>query len=339
MGEAAAFVWVPGRGCEVRALRRIRRAYRDPPELFDGEDLIYRHVARRLGPYVTGADKADRQERRRLRPRDADAAGAEISTYDLEGLFEELASCRACFGHRPLAAEWFRHLLGIGVPRSHEVGWSCLSEALITLCIAEYPDRIDPEPYKGFAADVMNTLGRVIMDASCWSDGRIILGQILHRYRRRGSQLWGWRDASGEFSASMFFCLKYLALEQIDPWLRSVFAIQCPYWRAQLLVWLIAARDVLLGQIQPRRFDESGLPPTIGWWGTWLLSDNYSGRMTADVERSAFIPAPNGERALEVIRCCITAVLFEAWLTAIAEIDDLRIELADLPERFRAIYL
>jgi hypothetical protein len=136
----------------------------------------------------------------------------------------------------------------------------------------------------------------------------------------------------------MFFCLKYLAHEQIEPWLRSVFAIQCPYWRAQLLVWLISAYDILLGQIQPCEFGQSGRPK-IDWSGTEYLNGNYSGNWNAGVELPPFLPASNCERALEVILSCVTPALFEASRAAIAGIDDLRIELGDLPERFRAIYL
>ncbi len=53
------------------------------------------------------------------------------------------------------------------------------------------------------------------MDRNCWEDNDIELGKLLHRSNNNPNQVWMWWDASGDFSSSMFFCLKYLPVECI----------------------------------------------------------------------------------------------------------------------------
>ncbi|MGH9549774.1 MAG: hypothetical protein ACRD3W_10385, partial [Terriglobales bacterium] len=50
----------------------------------------------------------------------------------------------------------------------------------------------------------------------------------------------------GAISASLFICLTYLPVEQLNTWTRSVFSIQSVFFRAHLLVWLAGAFGLLI---------------------------------------------------------------------------------------------
>ena len=103
------------------------------------------------------------------------------------------------------------------------------------------------------------------MDGACWKDDRIIPGTLLKREYNPDAGTWFWYDASGDLSASMFFRLKYLPAEAVCPWLRSVFSIPCPHWRAQILVWFVGAHDILSGgKPDPSHFDPEDWPSLTG---------------------------------------------------------------------------
>ncbi|UUZ46943.1 hypothetical protein LP420_25160 [Massilia sp. B-10] len=58
---------------------------------------------------------------------------------------------------------------------------------------------------------MLTTLGRSLMEPHCWNGTEIKVGAMLRRSNNNPAQVWGWWDASGDFSASMFFCLEVLA--------------------------------------------------------------------------------------------------------------------------------
>ena len=261
-----------------------------------------------------------------------------IAAGELHDALWEITSGMSCFGPRPEWTDWFHHLLGQLVPRSHENWFHYLLEDLISAFISVYPNGIESEPYPGFRWDALNTLGRCIMDRTCWSDGRIIVGEILHG----GEDCWGfwhWFEASGDFSASMFFYLKYLSPEQIDTWMKSALRIDCPHWRAQVMVWFVGAYGVLVGDIrQPSKFKSHGTP-SIDWEGSYLLDGNYTGDFSKNPEIEHFLPERNRLQALVTVDSFVTEDVFLEWSLSVAEYDYLERELGNLPDQFRDLYM
>jgi len=233
------FVWRPGEGYDAQALARIRRAFPRPAEpmgeaWFMGEKRrFFTELAGNLDDLVVGA---------------------------FDGPLSEIAGGFSRFGAREEWRLWLHHLLGPLIPRSHEFYTDYLLERLISTFMSLYPLAVEPESYPGFRDD---TLGRCMMDRACWSKGEIVLGTALHSFNPR-TGLWRWFDASGDFSASMFFRLKFLRAEEIEPWLRSALAIACPHWRAQLLVWFVGAHEMLVGRTaNPACFDLMDRPSVL----------------------------------------------------------------------------
>jgi hypothetical protein len=212
-----------------------------------------------------------------------------------------------------------------------------LVEALATAYFALYPLGVEREPYRGFARDSLDTLGRAIMNAQCWSRGRIERGEILRR-GRTGWGSWEWDRASGDLSASMFFCLKYLASAEIGPWLGSAFAIEDPYWRAQLMVWFVGAHDMLTGKMrQPHEFPDD-MRPCIAWEYSHILSGADCGA-TTKATAAPFLPEANRAAAHAAVVAFFDDETYLNWLCAICEDEQLESELAELPETFAALYL
>jgi hypothetical protein len=125
-------------------------------------------------------------------------------------LLVELASGTSSFGPMKEWNNWYHYLLGALVPRSHEAFVSYLLESLLTGFMAICPNGIYREPYEGFREDVLLTLGRCMMDSMCWNGTDIAIGKVLRKSNNNPNHVWAWWDASGDFAASMFFCLKYL---------------------------------------------------------------------------------------------------------------------------------
>eukprot|EP01034_Spumella_vulgaris_P037082 gene37082-45745_t len=145
----------------------------------------------------------------------------------------ELASGTSSFGPMKEWNNWYHYLLGALVPRSHEAFVSYLLESLLTGFMAIYPNGIYREPYEGM----------------CWNGTDIAIGKVLRKSNNNPNHVWAWWDASGDFAASMFFCLKYLPESSVEPWLRSVFDIPSPHCRA-------AALNVVRSYFNQNRFLE-----------------------------------------------------------------------------------
>jgi len=209
-----------------------------------------------------------------------------------------------------------------------------LLENLITAFMSQYPDGLAREPYRGFRADVLNTLGRTMMDPACWAGDRIVVGRLLQRCVWPNG-LWHWFDASRDITTSAFFCLKYLSAEEIAPWTRSALAIPCPHWRAQMLVWMVGAHGVLSGEVrQPTQFDD--IQPRIRWDWSHCLD---GARFTDGPARDAFFPLENCRQMLGAVTATMTEDKILDWLASFAEYDYLEAELGDLPSRFCELYL
>jgi hypothetical protein len=142
--------------------------------------------------------------------------------------------------------------------------------------------------------------------------------------------MWSWHDASGDFCTAMFFCLKYLRAEEVAPWLRSVFAIPCPHWRAQIMVWFVGAHDLLAGRVP----DPSGYGvmdrPSLLWEAPHILKYEPP---------NEFIPRANREAALAAVASNTNDEIYLDWLLSMAAFDYLESELAELPEMFRELYI
>ena len=143
----------------------------------------------------------------------------------------EIASGTASFGPIAEWQAWFNYLLPRLMPIAMQARKAEIHELLVTAFITQHPAGVTEPPYRGFREDALRTLGQCIMDGSKWNDNQISLGRVLVHPPSdlRGS--WGWWEASGDLSASLFFCLKYLMADEIKSWVRSVLATSDPHWR------------------------------------------------------------------------------------------------------------
>src|SRR5262249_17997529 len=133
-------------------------------------------------------------------------------------------------------------------------------------------------PYKTFREDVLDTLGRCMMEPQCWSGREIVIGEMLRRDNDNPAGVWRWWDASGDFSASMFFCLKYLPAERVSGWMRLVLDIPSPHWRAQVIVWAVGAHDTLQGRVAWPEDWNANARPSVQWEWSHCLRAEIAGR-------------------------------------------------------------
>lgn len=311
-------LWLPGEGPDGAALDRMRAAFPRPVEPMG--EAWFMGETRHMFTNLMG---------------DLDP----LPVKELQKPLEEIASGVSCFGRRTEWRDWFHYLLPRLVPRANENYVASLNETLVTALMAQYPLGIVNAPYPKFRDDVLVTLGRTTMEGSCWRDGRLVLGTMLHRHNRWPSGQWGWYDASGDLSASLFLNLKYLSRDEVRDWMASVLAIACPYWRAQLIAWLVGAHDVLSGQIrQPSDFKGK---PDVDW--DWSHCLEFKALVRWDEALAlggrSFFPEPNCRAVLEVVAATMNQDVFLEWLLSIAEDPGLEAELLDLPDRFSSIYL
>lgn len=313
------FFWIPGTGIDQSALERLRKHFRKPSELM-GEAWFMGDV-RKMFPELRGGLET-------------------ISTRDLQKPLEEIATGTSSFGPMREWTAWYHYLLGALLPRSHEAHVSYLLESLITGFMAMYPNGVYREPYKGFHEDALLTLGRSIMDSDCWSGAEVAIGKMLRRSNNNPNQVWIWWDASGDFTASMFFCLKYLPESAIEPWLRSVLDIPSAHWRAQVIVWFVGANAILNGVVQwPSEFPIEARP-YIGWECSHCLRpDLASSDESGSPPSATFINERSRTATLKVLRAYFSEDKFLEWLECISTVPDLEAELAEIPSTFETLYV
>jgi hypothetical protein len=313
------FLWTPGDGVDPAALERLRAHFSKPAEPMG--EAWFMGTEREMYPELLGDL-------------------SEVAIEDLQKPLGEIASGTSSFGPMEEWNSWFHYLLGQVLPRSHEAYVTYLLESLATAFMALYPNGVYREPYKGFRADALSTLGCAIMDAECWDGANIAVGKVLRRSNNNPAQVWIWWDASGDFTASMFFCMKYLDESAIEPWLRSVFDIPSSHWRAQVMVWFVGAYDMLTGAERwPSEFSMEA-HPYIGWeWShclRWeLTTTDDSGAPLA----AAFIAEGVRATALRALKSYFTEDRFLVWLDCISTIPYLAAELAEIPSTFEALYV
>ncbi|GAA7769364.1 MULTISPECIES: hypothetical protein [Cupriavidus] len=313
------FQWIPGKGVDTLALRRLRSQFRRPDQPM-GEAWFMGEQRRMFTELLGDLDK--------------------LTASELQEPLVEIASGTSSFGPQEEWHKWYHYLLGELLARSHEAFVSYTLECLITAFMAVYPNGIYQEPYKGFRDDALLTLGRCMMDSQCWDGSDISLGNVLHRSNNNPNRVWVWWDASGDFSASMFFCLKYLPEPLVVPWLRSVLAIPSPHWRAQIIAWMVGAKDILNGSVKwPSQFPENARP-SVEWDGSHCLRPELS---TADDSgappASALIPEGSRLQALSLFESYFDNGVYLNWLTSISTVSYLETELAEIPATFETLYV
>lgn len=262
---------------------------------------------------------------------------AAVPVQRLSYALAEIASGTHSFGALDEWRDWFHYLLPLLVLRGHERFVEPLVEPAVTAFISQHPTGLDQEPYAGFGEDALNTLGLCLMDGACWPGGELDADLCLNR-RPDLQGLWGWDEPSGALSASMFFCLKYLRPEQLDAWFGSVFRIEAPQWRAQVMAWLIGAHRIFTGQINsPARFSLEDYP-CLAWDWSHVLSGHYLPPGSPTGEEVDFIPAANRKAALSIVSRHFTDAAIMEWLDSFALDSAVEAEAASLAPWFHDLY-
>lgn len=312
------FAWAPGVGIDADALARLRAHFPRPRQAM-GEAWFMGE--RRMFAELLG---------------DLDA----LSARELHEPLFEIASGTGSFGPMEEWHAWYHYLLGQLLPRAHEAWVYALLESLLSGFFAQYPHGVETAPYPQFQDDVLATLGRCMMEPSCWTSEGIVLGRFLHRSNRNPNEVWMWWDASGDLSASLFFCMKYLLAPQVRPWFRSALEITAPHWRAQMMVWLVGAHDMLSA---PDRWPSElsiGAYPAITWEVSYSLSAKAAAQARPDaVPMGSWLPDDARTGVLEVAKAYFSEAVFLEWLQSIDSDDALKRELADIPATFEQLYV
>jgi hypothetical protein len=316
MGRVAMtdpFKWRPGVGISKQSVVRLALHFQRPRDLMG--EAWFMGNNRRMYPELAG-----------------DLAAIDIS--GLQDAFEQIYSGTSSFGNLPEWNEWYHFLMPRLIHRHAEASVAALNEYLIGAFFVLHPEGINDEPYRGFRDDCFATLGQCMMDGTFWCNGQIQVGTCLHRSNNNPAKYWGWDTASGDFSASAFFCAKYLRPAEIEPWLDSILTIQSAHWVAQIMVWLLGAHEVFSGAIlQPSQFGER---PDVSWaWSHVIRGDYHDGISTRTID---FVPRANRDEILRVLVGHLSPELFFGWLDLIKRYPYLEAELAELPSQFAQVY-
>lgn len=314
-----AFVWTPGRGIDADALARLQLTFRKPPEPMG--EAWFMSETRRMFPELQGEL-------------------ADLTAQELQIPLAEIATGTSSFGPFGEWATWYHYLLGQLIPRSHDASVYSLLEILVTGFVAQYPNGVHRPPYPEFAQDVLSTLGRCVMEPRCWDGDQIVVGAFLHRSNHNPARTWQWYDASGDLSASLFLCLKYLPASAVGTWFRSVLEIPSPHWRAQIIAWLVGAHALLLGaKMWPSEL-EIGAYPGVDWdWSHCLRPELATQDESGAAAMACWLPEENRRRVLEEVRAYFSEDVYLLWLESISRADYLEQELAQIPGTFERLYM
>ncbi|HVF45619.1 MAG TPA: hypothetical protein VM936_21515 [Pyrinomonadaceae bacterium] len=308
------FKWVPCRGPSAEAVERMRAHFPKPSEPM-GEAWFL-------------------SEERYFHTWLAETPVAEADAGKLIHCLFEIASGTGSFGRMEDWEAWFRYMLPDLILRGHEHhAFETLLEPTVTAFMVLFPGPPDGE-YAGFREDALAALGACLMGPEMWENcdaaaseaGAQPLGRFLKWEDEEGSVgLSGWDAglACQPMSASLFFCLKYLNEEEVEAWAESVFAIEDPYFRASLAVWLVGALDLLeSGEARPRAITKSS--PRVEWHDSFLLESAYEGRDVNGAHYSVndvrdFLPRANRAAFVRAVRRLLTTETLLAWADAFSE--------------------
>ena len=255
---------------------------------------------------------------------------SELPVRLLQEILGEIGSGVHSFGHLDEWREWLDYLLPHLIPRSHERFVSWLLEDLCSAFLQIDLDNSDPKLFRHCREDVLQTLGQTLMQESNWSNGSVVLGKILHPSNNNPAKIWGWANVSGDLGASMALCLRLIEPEDIMGWVQSIFAIDCPYWRAQVLTWYIGAKPLLDGKVQfPSQFDR--WTPQIGW--NW--SHGIDGRYDQARVATSFISGANIAEFKATSEAALATADLNVWIEEILSIEALRSEVGSIIGRVR----
>lgn len=313
------YLWTPGEGMDAESLSRLRARFPRPAEPMG--EAWFMSETRRLHHELMG---------------DLDVLSADQLCESLW----DIASGTSCFGPDAEWDDWFHYLLAQLLPRSHEGFFSLLLEPLITCFIALHPNGVSRAFYPHFRDDSLLTLGRCLMDPRLWTGDEIVVGTFLHRSNNNPNRVWGWWDASGDFSASVFFCMKYLPPERVAGWFDSVLAIPSPHWRAQVLAWLVGADDILRGRIRwPSDFPER-VHPSVAWEFSHCLDAQLATNDVSGAEpMSSFLPGQARACVIEGATRYFSKDVFLAWMESISQVPYVESELGQIPSMFERMYV
>ncbi len=199
-------------------------------------------------------------------------------------------------------------------------------ELLITDFMSQYPGGVETPPYAEFVADVFDTLGRGLMHPSLWDGDEIVVDKSLLSYSP-AYRAWQWYEkASGDFSAQMFFALKYLPADAIEEWVASIVALPSRFYQAQFLLWLLATRDVVLGAVAcPKDFRKK--PFDFEWANSHCLSLATGAHAGA---RAVFLPPPNRAAFHAAVETHLTQSKALEWLLGFEQVPQLNAEIIGL---------
>jgi hypothetical protein len=249
----------------------------------------------------------------------------------------EISSGTGSFGPMREWNLWSRYLLAQSVHRHGEGSYDSLYQHLVTALIAVHPQGID-DIYGGFADDALHTLGRCVMDAARWTNGRLALAPPEDPQGPNRSSSWRWSVASDDLSAAMFFCAKYVPDTELDAWLDSAFAIDCPLWTSQLVNWFVRADALLAGRVaQVSDLQENG-GSDILWIESGSLHGNYTG-VYPQPEAPPFLSPGRRAAIVAAVRRNVDEARYFAWLDSITPFEYLQFELGGVPSRFAELYL
>lgn len=315
MVQGPLFQWIPTNGPDRRALNRMMRAF-PMPKVSMGE-AWFMSEQRKMYPELTA---------------DLDA----LPDDDIIRPLEEIASGNTCFGPLEEWTDWFHYLLPRLMDRKWKTTYYQPAENMFTAFMAEHPQPDTRLPYPGFRDDALATLGSYIMSPHFWPDGQLDVANCLCKW------VWpsgaaGWDRAGHLLSASLFFCIKYLPHNAIEPWLRSVLAIPNRYWQLQLATWLVGAHPILTGEIeQPCEFPELDRWD-ISWAYSHIFRGQYDGTYDPDSLAVPFLPAENRVAILNIARTINFEALFEdVWTDPVMSVVTWEIEA--LPDMFRQLF-
>lgn len=258
---------------------------------------------------------------------------AEVSIELLENVLWEISSGISSFGHRREWHDWFKHLLPHLIPRSSQTyAFHALIESTATAFMNVFWNGITEE-YPGFGADVIDSLGQSLMEPDVWvesSNNQLNVPRTYPIFLAREDDdgaiaplFWHAGESNNRLSCMMFFCLKYLPASQIPGWVSSVMAIENPYWKGALAVWLLGAQD-LLGDKIARVSKIEKTNPSVKWNNWHVLRSRY-GSIDAEEPPCAefndnkdFLPAENNVLFLMEIKRQLTPEVLIQWTDAIA---------------------
>ena len=293
---------------------------------------------------------------RRMYTEALDNPVAQLDLNVVREMFDGIVTGLPCFGQMKEWQEWFHYLLPNLLPMAfQQPSLAYVTEWLAAGMFSQHPEGIREDFYRGFGADILATLGNVLMAPDIWDEGRLKWqGGLFSQSRRNGEPWWYLDETSPPISAMLFFSLKYLQPKQLEQWFHSAIDIECSLWRSQLIVWLTGARRLLIGEItQPKEFGE--LEWRIRWEWDHVLSGNYSGissevaalvnargkaiskQFPYDVEtarRVAFIPNVNLVAFREFYKSYLPRFVRKEWHNQISNVPMLVREMGSIAVEF-----